>query len=93
MRIIKLIKFRVLGESAYAHGRAFPRRKCDRKVGLNSHLAGILWIGYGVVIHSFPIIISNVTVATLARLSVFALGVRMREVMNRPRRRELKLVQ
>ena len=31
--------------------------------------AAILWIGYGVVIHSFPIIVSNVIVATLASWS------------------------
>jgi len=36
--------------------------------------AAILWIGYGVVIHSFPIIISNVMVATLASLSAFRSG-------------------
>ena len=32
-------------------------------------VAAILWIGYGVAIHSFPIIFSNVIVATLASLS------------------------
>jgi hypothetical protein len=31
--------------------------------------AAVLWIGYGVVIHSYPIIISNVIVAALASLS------------------------
>ena len=36
--------------------------------------AAILWIGYGVVIHSFPIIVSNVIVATLASLSAFRAG-------------------
>jgi len=36
--------------------------------------AAILWIGYGVVIHSFPIIISNVIVATLASLSALRAG-------------------
>lgn len=34
-------------------------------------VAALLWIGYGWVIHSFPIIISNVIVATLAILSAF----------------------
>jgi hypothetical protein len=37
-------------------------------------VAAILWIGYGVAIHSFPIIISNVIVATLASLSVLRDG-------------------
>lgn len=37
-------------------------------------LAAVLWIGYGVVIHSFPIIISNVIVATLASLSALRHG-------------------
>lgn len=36
--------------------------------------AAILWIGYGVVIDSFPIIISNVMVATLASLSALRSG-------------------
>ena len=36
--------------------------------------AAILWIGYGIVIHSFPIIASNVIVATLASLSAFRAG-------------------
>ena len=36
--------------------------------------AAVLWIGYGVVIHSFPIIISNVIVATLASVSAFRGG-------------------
>ena len=36
--------------------------------------AAILWIRYGVAIHSFPIIISNVIVATLASLSVLRAG-------------------
>ena len=36
--------------------------------------AAVLWIGYGVVIHSFPIIISNVIVATLASLSALRAG-------------------
>ena len=36
--------------------------------------AAILWIGYGAVIHSFPIIVSNVIVATLASLSAFRAG-------------------
>jgi len=31
-------------------------------------------IGYGVVIHSFPIIISNIIVATLATLSALRAG-------------------
>jgi hypothetical protein len=34
-------------------------------------IAAILWIGYGVVIQSFPIIISNTLVATLASFSAF----------------------
>ena len=37
-------------------------------------VAAILWIGYGVAIHSFPIIISNVIVATLASLSALRAG-------------------
>jgi len=37
-------------------------------------VAAIPWIGYGVAIHSFPIIISNVIVATLASLSVLRDG-------------------
>lgn len=36
--------------------------------------AAVLWIGYGVVIHSFPIIISNIIVATLASLSALRAG-------------------
>ena len=36
--------------------------------------AAILWIGYGVVIHSFPIIIANVIVATLASWSALRAG-------------------
>ena len=32
-------------------------------------LGAVLWIGYGVALKSFPIIISNVIVATLAGLS------------------------
>jgi len=36
--------------------------------------AALLWIGYGVVIHSFPIIISNIIVATLATLSALRAG-------------------
>jgi hypothetical protein len=37
-------------------------------------IAAVLWIGYGVVIHSFPIIISNVLVAALAGLSASRAG-------------------
>jgi len=33
--------------------------------------AAVLWIGYGFVIQSFPIIISNTLVATLASFSAF----------------------
>jgi len=36
--------------------------------------AAILWIGYGVLIHSLPIIISNVIVATLASFSALRAG-------------------
>jgi len=36
--------------------------------------AAILWIAYGVVIHSFPIIISNVIVAALASVSALRAG-------------------
>lgn len=36
--------------------------------------AAVLWIGYGFLIHSFPIIISNVLVAILASLSVFRIS-------------------
>ena len=36
--------------------------------------AAVLWIGYGVLIHSFPIIISNIIVATLATLSALRAG-------------------
>ncbi|MSO22910.1 MAG: hypothetical protein EXQ58_06565 [Acidobacteria bacterium] len=50
--------------------------------------AAVLWIGYGVVIHSFPIIISNVIVSTLASLSVLRARRPNTTAMSQPEGRE-----
>lgn len=55
--------------AAFATSYAFRNPASLRKV---QALAAMFWIGYGIAIHSMPVVASNLIVASLALFSMFA---------------------